>query len=86
MTFLEGNKVEVEVKKQPNEGDEKEDGEKVLKEIFFNAWQISEEDIIGTIRLSDKGLKNSKNFVSTSIIDPNNKFEGRSVSFFNSVL
>ena len=34
MTFLEGNKVEVEVKKQPNEGDEKQDGEKVLKEIL----------------------------------------------------
>jgi len=49
------------------------------------AEQISNDDIIGTIKLSDKGLKNSKNFVSTSIIDPQNKFEGRSVSFFNSV-
>ena len=49
------------------------------------AEQISEDDIVGTIKLSDKGLKNSKNFVSTSIIDPNNKFEGRSVSFFNSI-
>ena len=48
------------------------------------AEQISNEDIIGTIKLSDKGLKNSKNYVSTSIIDPNNKFEGRSISFFNS--
>jgi len=49
------------------------------------AERISEDDIVGTIKLSDKGLKNSKNFVSTSIIDPNNKFEGRSVSFFNSI-
>jgi len=48
------------------------------------AEQISNDDIIGTIKLSDKGLKNSKNFVSTSIVDPQNKFEGRSVSFFNS--
>lgn len=48
------------------------------------AEQISNEDIIGTIKISDKGLKNSKNYVSTSIIDPANKFEGRSVSFFNS--
>ena len=55
------------------------------KAVSVLAEQISEEDIIGTIKLSDKGLKNSKNFVSTSIIDPNNKFEGRSVSFFNSV-
>ena len=48
------------------------------------AEQISDEDIIGTIKLSDKGLKQSKNYVSTAIIDPANKFEGRSVSFFNS--
>ena len=57
---------------------------KSKKGIVDTAEQISAEDIIGTIKLSDKGLKNSKNYVSTSIIDPNNKFEGRSVSFFNS--
>ena len=56
------------------------------KPVSVNAAeQISNDDIIGTIKLSDKGLKNSKNFVSTSIVDPQNKFEGRSVSFFNSV-
>ena len=49
------------------------------------AEQISDDDIIGTIKLSDKGLKSSKNFMSTSIVDPQNKFEGRSVTFFNSV-
>ena len=54
------------------------------KGIIDIAEQITNEDIIGTIKLSDKGLKNSKNYLSTSIIDPNNKFEGRSVSFFNS--
>ena len=46
---------------------------------------ITEEDIIGTIKVSDKGLKGSKNEVSASIIDPQNKFEGRSISFFNSI-
>lgn len=54
------------------------------KGVVDPAEQITEADIIGTIKLSDKGLKNSKNYVSTSIIDPANKFEGRSVSFFNS--
>jgi len=57
---------------------------KSKKGTAHNAEKISNEDIIGTIKLSDKGLKNSKNYVSTSIIDPNNKFEGRSISFFNS--
>jgi hypothetical protein len=52
--------------------------------VAHTAEKISNEDIIGTIKLSDKGLKNSKNYVSTSILDPNNKFEGRSISFFNS--
>ena len=55
------------------------------KGTIDTAEQISEEDIIGTIKLSDKGLKSSKNFMSTSIVDPQNKFEGRSVTFFNSV-
>jgi len=54
------------------------------KGVVDAAEQITEADIIGTIKLTDKGLKNSKNYVSTSIIDPANKFEGRSVSFFNS--
>ncbi len=54
------------------------------KGTVHTAEQISNEDIIGTIQLSDKGLKQSKNYVSTAIIDPANKFEGRSVSFFNS--
>lgn len=45
---------------------------------------LTEDDIIGTIKVTDKGLKGSKNHVSTSVIDPQNKFEGRSVTFFNS--
>lgn len=48
------------------------------------AEQISKEDIIGSIRLEDGGLKESKNSVTASIYDPANKFETRSISFFNS--
>ena len=45
---------------------------------------IEEADIIGSISLKDKGVKKTYNSVSTSIKDPQTKFESRSVSFFNS--
>ena len=45
---------------------------------------IEEADIIGSIDLKDKGVKKTYNSVSTSIKDPQTKFESRSVSFFNS--
>lgn len=46
--------------------------------------KLSNDDIIGSIKLSDKGSKKTFNSVSASIIDPQNGFETRSVSFFNS--
>lgn len=45
---------------------------------------ITEDDIIGAIKITDGGLKNSKNYMSAAIIDPQNGFESRNVSFFNS--
>ena len=45
---------------------------------------ISEEDIIGDIKVTDKGSKKTYNSIATQIIDPSNGFEPRSVSFFNS--
>ena len=45
---------------------------------------INEEDIIGDIKISDKGSKKTYNSIATSIIDPANNFEPRQVSFFNS--
>jgi len=51
---------------------------------FVVGETINEEDIIGTISIKDGGLKKSYNSVSTSIKDPQTKFEARSVSFFNS--
>ena len=53
--------------------------------IFVNGETINEEDIIGAISVKDGGLKKSYNSVSSSIKDPQTKFEARSVSFFNSV-
>ena len=52
---------------------------------FVNGETINEEDIIGSVSVKDGGLKKSYNSVSSSIKDPQTKFEGRSVSFFNSV-
>ena len=45
---------------------------------------ISEDDIIGNIKLDDKGQKQSYNSISANIVDPQNKFGARSISFFNS--
>jgi len=51
---------------------------------FVDPEIINESDIIGSISLKDGGLKKSYNSVNTSIVDPQTKFEARSVSFFNS--
>ncbi len=45
---------------------------------------IEAEDIIGGISIKDEGLSKSFNSMSASISDPQNNFNGRSVSFFNS--
>ncbi len=57
---------------------------KSKKGFVDNVEKISNEDIIGTIKLTDNGVKSSKNYVTTSILDPQSKFSARSVSFFNS--
>ena len=57
MTFLEGNKVEVEVKKQPNEGEDKQDGEKVLKEILKPKISPSYQDEIDKLESLVKVIK-----------------------------
>ena len=57
---------------------------KSKKPTLVDPERISEDDIIGTIKLADKGLKNSKNYVTASILDPANGFQARTVSFFNS--
>ena len=45
---------------------------------------IEESDIIGTINLNDNSQKNSKNTVKGSIFDPQNNFQSRSITFYNS--
>lgn len=51
---------------------------------FDSVHSISEDEIIGDIKLDDQGQKNSFNMVSANIPDPQMKFANRAVSFTNS--
>jgi hypothetical protein len=46
--------------------------------------RISEDDIIGNIKIDDKGQKNSFNSIDANIVDPQNLFAARSISYFDS--
>ena len=52
--------------------------------VTYTIGDISEEDIIGEIKVEDAGQKGTFNSVSVSVQDPQNLFESRSVSLFNS--
>lgn len=45
---------------------------------------ISPNEIIGEIKLDDKGISKTYNSITAGILDPFNDFEPRSISFFNS--
>jgi hypothetical protein len=45
---------------------------------------ITEDMIIGRIKLQDEGVRSSYNSLAVSYADPSNKFEARNISFFNS--
>jgi len=45
---------------------------------------ITEDQIIGKIRISDEGIRGSYNSLAVSYADPSNKFEAKNISFFNS--
>jgi hypothetical protein len=51
---------------------------------FDIAEQLTEDDIIGSINIEDSGQKGTFNTVTVGISDPQNRFESRSVSFFDS--
>ena len=60
------------------------EGSAVAYDWNVNPEYIDETDIIGRISLNDNSQKNSKNTVKGSIFDPQNNFNSRSISFFNS--
>jgi hypothetical protein len=45
---------------------------------------ITADDIIGKIQLADEGVRSAYNSLTAAFADPANKFEARSISFFNS--
>jgi hypothetical protein len=45
---------------------------------------ISQADILGELTVDDKGIKNTYNSITSQIIDPANRFGGRSINFMNS--
>ena len=45
---------------------------------------ITEDSIVGDIKISDKGISKTFNSVNAQIIDPSNNFEPRSIAFYNS--
>jgi len=51
----------------------------------FETYQtITDDDIIGEINVQDKGQKQSFNSMAANVIDPQNKFNARSITYFNS--
>ena len=51
----------------------------------FESFQtITDADIIGKIKLQDKGQKSTYNSMSANVIDPQNNYNARSISYFNS--
>lgn len=57
---------------------------KPLADFDTNVEVITEEDIIGDIKLDDKGISKTFNAFSAQISDPSLLFANRTVSFFNS--
>ena len=45
---------------------------------------ITEDDIVGDIKIGDKGISKTFNSVNAQVIDPANNFETRSIAFYNS--
>lgn len=47
-------------------------------------YNITEDHIVGKIKINDEGIRGSYNSLAVSYADPSNKFESRTISFFNS--
>lgn len=56
-----------------------------LKGTLYTPSHITEDNIIGTIDITDKGAKNSFNSISAKVADPITLFDARDITFINSV-
>ncbi len=66
-----------------------ENGKYILETEVFNPtptgyFDISQNNIIGDINITDAGSSNAYNSISVSFADPANKFDARAISFYNS--
>lgn len=52
--------------------------------LFGADETVTKDDIVGNIKISDKGISKTFNSVNAQIIDPSNNFEARSIAFYNS--
>jgi hypothetical protein len=55
-----------------------------ISDIDSEPANITEDQIIGKIRISDEGIRGAYNSLAVSYADPSNKFEAKNISFFNS--
>ena len=51
---------------------------------FESFETITDGDIIGKIKIQDKGQKGIYNSMSANVVDPQNKFNARAITYFNS--
>lgn len=63
---------------------EVEEPSPLIADLPSEVRNITSDDIIGKINLSDSGIKSAFNSLTASFPDPANKYEGRNISFFNS--
>lgn len=63
---------------------ELEQPEGVIEESDNEVRYVTQDHIIGKIRLTDEGIRSAFNSLTASYADPANKYDSRNISFFNS--
>lgn len=63
---------------------EVEQGEGSIPNTSTEPRNITSDDIMGKIRVSDEGIRSSYNSLTVAYADPANKFDAKNISFFNS--
>lgn len=57
---------------------------KDISQFDLDYEHLTEDMIIGDVKLEDKGISRTYNSINANVIDPINNFESRSISYFNS--
>lgn len=56
----------------------------IVDNTTYTPAEIHKDEIIGSIKIQSPSVKDTYNSISANIIDPQNKFNGREITFFNS--